>query len=148
MAPEVLLGGEAGARSDVYSIGCMAFWLLTGDQVFGEGPAMQVAVRHISDPPPPPSQVPGCDCPAELEALVLACLAKEPADRPADAGVVGERLAAIQPSSPWTNALARDWWRARVPAEPSPADAYSDTLPMDTGAPEGAPVDPAEHPIG
>src|SRR5262249_59050155 len=84
MPPERVLGGVVDERSDIYSLGCAAYWMLTGLTVFrGEPTAM--LIDHVKTAPQPPSQATGMTIPAQLEEIVLACLEKEPANRPQSA---------------------------------------------------------------
>lgn len=116
MAPEVILGhDDVDRRADVYAVGCVAFYLLTGTRVFQDGTQMQALIDHVHAAPVAPSQrVPG-GLPREVDELVLWCLKKDPADRPQDAG---ELLAAIRErhlARGWSNDHARAWWQARLP---------------------------------
>jgi serine/threonine-protein kinase len=96
MAPEMVTGeGQLDGRTDLYSVGCVAYYLLTGELVFAGETAVQTALLHVSQPPVPPSQRTGNPIPAELERLVLACLAKEPDDRPQSASELNAALAAM-----------------------------------------------------
>jgi serine/threonine-protein kinase len=86
LSPEVALGGQADARSDVYGLGGVLYYLLSGSAPFGDTPAAQLLAAHISKQPVPPSERLGGAIDAKLEALVMRCLAKDPAARYADAG--------------------------------------------------------------
>jgi serine/threonine-protein kinase len=110
IAPEQALGGEVDARADIYSTGCVAFWLLTGKLVFSGNTPMKLLTAHASQAPDPPSTRTELPVPRELDALVLACLAKDPAHRPASARTLLARLDAIKLEHPWTSERARDWW--------------------------------------
>ena len=79
MAPEVVLGTQpTDHRVDIYSLGCVAYWLVTGKLVF-EGPgAVKVMADHVHTPPPPPSSRSELPIPPELDALILECLEKDP----------------------------------------------------------------------
>jgi peptide/nickel transport system substrate-binding protein len=91
MSPEQINGGDVDARSDIYAVGCVLTELLTGKPPFHEGTPIGLMYWHVhADPPAPSSRNPRI--PAELDTLVLAALAKAPADRPADAGVYRARL--------------------------------------------------------
>ena len=118
LSPEVALGqGEVDARTDLYSLGCVAYWLVTGQLVFkGETP-MQVVVDHIQTTPIPPSQRTELDIPSALEQIILSCLEKKPEKRPQTALELGERLAACEIRQPWTQEDARRWWALNKPAE-------------------------------
>ncbi len=116
MAPEAALGGSAlDARVDLYGLGCVAYWLLTGERVFTGRTPMEVVLHHVKTPPVPPSQRVGRAIPASLEKLVLTCLAKEPDDRPPSAEWLAARLAECGIAEAWTPGRARDWWEKNGP---------------------------------
>jgi serine/threonine-protein kinase len=99
MAPEMAHDRTVDGRADLYSLGCVAYYLLTGHLVFeGETP-LQTILKHLQQQPEPPSRRTDRPIPADLETVVLACLAKRPDDRPRSAGELAERLAAIAPGS-------------------------------------------------
>jgi serine/threonine-protein kinase len=118
MAPEMATGDRpVDSRADLYALGCVAYWLLTGKLVFEAGTAVQTLLRHVRDVPEPPSKRTEIEVPAELDAIVLALLEKEPERRPADARELSARLAACQSRLPeWTPERARHWWSVHVPA--------------------------------
>lgn len=93
MSPEQINGADVDARSDVYAVGCVLFELLAGKPPFTEGNPLSLMYRHVHTPPPAPSAR-DPRLPAELDDLVLAALAKEPADRPATAAAYRDRLRA------------------------------------------------------
>jgi serine/threonine-protein kinase len=125
MAPELILGHhDVDRRADVYAIGCVAFFLLTGTRVFQDGNQMQVLVDHVHSEPVPPSRRAGVALPREVDAFVLDCLRKNPADRPQDAGELLERINAYNLASRWSNAHARSWWQARLPQLAVPLAAH------------------------
>jgi serine/threonine-protein kinase len=114
IAPEIALGdGRVDRRADVYALGCLAYYLLTGGPVFDEANPARLALRHVRETPPDVSARAGRDVPRELEALVLQCLAKSPADRPGTMAEVAERLEHMTLGS-WSRADARAWWQAHV----------------------------------
>ena len=116
IAPEQALGGEAvDSRADIYSTGCVAYWLLTGQLVFTADTAMKVLLAHAHTPPAPPSSRTDLPIPHELDALVLSCLAKDREQRPNSAGDLRQRLDAVVLRTPWTDVRARDWWQAHPP---------------------------------
>ena len=88
MAPEIASGAEVDGRADLYSLGCVAYYLLTGTLVFEGETAIQTILQHLQQPPVPPSVRTEGGIPPGLEAVVLACLAKRPGDRPATAADV------------------------------------------------------------
>jgi hypothetical protein len=115
MAPEVALGGDLDGRLDVYSLGCVLYWLLTGQLVFEDKSPARLMHKHIKAAPVPPSQRTELPIPPELDAIALSCLAKAPDDRPADANALRERLAALGIAEQWSRARARHWWDAHRP---------------------------------
>ncbi|MGE0864689.1 MAG: serine/threonine-protein kinase [Vicinamibacterales bacterium] len=116
MAPEVILGHDnVDRRADVYAIGCVAFYLLTGTRVFQDGTQMQALVDHVHAAPVAPSQRVTGGLPREIDELVLWCLRKEPADRPQDAGELLAAINGIHFARKWSNDQARAWWQARLP---------------------------------
>jgi serine/threonine-protein kinase len=93
LSPEQARGEPAGPASDVYSLGAILFQLVTGQVPFDAETPVAVAYRHVHDEPPVPSEVrPDLDLPGWLDDLVLRALAKDVADRPADAGVFAAEL--------------------------------------------------------
>jgi tRNA A-37 threonylcarbamoyl transferase component Bud32 len=112
MAPEqVRRTGDIGARADLYALGCVAWWLLTGRLVFEADTPMDMAVAHLTQPPDPPSMHAELPVPAALDALVMHCLEKDPGDRPQTALALREGLLAIDID--WDNARATSWWDAQ-----------------------------------
>jgi len=115
LPPEVALGREAETRSDLYALGCVAYWLLTGCTVFSGTTAMELAVQHAKDPPVPPSQRTELEIPPDLEAVVLTCLQKAPEDRPRDAADLARRLDACVLADAWTGDRSDTWWETHLP---------------------------------
>jgi serine/threonine-protein kinase len=121
MAPEVVLGApDSDHRVDLYAVGCVAYWLLTGEMVFKGENAMQVMLQHAQAEPERPSRRTDRPIPAALEDLVMQCLAKAPAERPASAAALGDRLGAVPLASAWTAERAEEWWSMH---RPRPRDA-------------------------
>jgi serine/threonine protein kinase len=142
MPPEQILGMPLDGRADLYALGCCAWWLLTGAELFPrEAADARLLHRHIYDPIPSlAAAVPG-GCPPALEAVITACLAKDPARRPADARAVAASLRAIAPPAEgaWTAEHAEAWWRAYQPA-PAPAAAASEVQVIMPGRTDLRPV--------
>jgi plasmid stabilization system protein ParE len=117
IAPEQALGGgDVDTRADIYSTGCVAYWLLTGQFVFTGDTAMTLVLAHANTPPQPPSSRTELPIPPDLDALVLACLAKDRDHRPRSARDLLQRLDALAIERPWTEARARQWWNVHLPA--------------------------------
>jgi serine/threonine protein kinase len=135
MAPEVILGGaEIDNRADVYSLGCVAYWLLTGHLVFEAETTMKMLMHHVQTPPVPPSQRTELPVPRELDEIVMACLAKDPADRPQRADELWKMTMSCKSCEKWDQDSARGWWETHLPhltqplvlalpLTPSPAEA-------------------------
>ena len=115
MAPELIAGGDVDARADVYSLGCVAYYLLTGQMVFEAETAMKMFVQHLQELPVPPSQRTELPVPPEVDALVLACLQKDPADRPQSAEALLRLIDSTRPAARWSNEQARVWWQRHLP---------------------------------
>jgi tRNA A-37 threonylcarbamoyl transferase component Bud32 len=139
MAPEMALGEAVDGRADIYALGCVAYFLLTGRIVFEAENTFQMVARHLRNEPVPPSLRAKVEVPQPLEALVLKCLAKRPSERPVDAAALRESLEAMK-LRPWTDAEAREWWtEAREKRTSAPA-----ALPLIGGA-DGATAQ--RHPV-
>jgi serine/threonine-protein kinase len=116
LAPEAITTpGRVGARSDLYSLGCVGYYLLTGRPVFEGRNVVEVCGHHLHTRPVPPSERLGQPVPEGLQALLLACLEKEPSRRPSFAGEFLETLDALRDIPAWTNEQARGWWTTRGP---------------------------------
>jgi serine/threonine-protein kinase len=105
-------------RADIYALGCVAYFLLTGTPVFHDANPVTLALKHVQAPPDPPSMRTELPIPKAFEALVLQCLAKKPADRPATAHDVAAAIAACG-LPPWTREDADAWWERHLPATSS-----------------------------
>jgi serine/threonine protein kinase len=116
IAPEVALGErEIDGRVDIYALGCVAYYLLTGQLVFDEPTATAMSIAHVQRPAPPPSTRSELPIPPALERLVLQCLEKNPADRPQSARDLHRMLEELEDVPPWTRADAAAWWRTHLP---------------------------------
>jgi eukaryotic-like serine/threonine-protein kinase len=116
IAPEQALGAaDVDSRADIYSTGCVAYWLLTGQLVFTADTPIGLLLAHAQTPPAPPSTRTEIAIPPDLEALVLCCLAKDRDQRPKSARDLLQRLDAIPLSQPWSDPRAREWWTTHLP---------------------------------
>jgi eukaryotic-like serine/threonine-protein kinase len=120
MAPEMILSPtEVDARVDIYGLGAVGYYLLTAKTVFEGSSMLELCSHHIHTRPTPPSER-GVELPPELDALILACLAKTPEQRPSSAV---EALSAMSRAHPWTTAQAAAFWQRFRGASPRPAQA-------------------------
>jgi serine/threonine-protein kinase len=110
MAPEMTVGEPVDSRADIYALGCVAYYLLTAKLVFEAENAVQVMLKHVTESPVPPSVRAGATMPEGLDQAVLACLAKEPGDRPRGALELGQMLADIR-GAHWPQERAAEWWK-------------------------------------
>jgi len=113
MSPEMGLGSpDIDWRTDIYALGCVAYWLVTGHRVFEDGSPMQILMDHIQKQPPPPSSRIETFLPPELDRLILSCLEKDPNNRPQTTQELIVALRAVPLAQPWTEERARHWWLA------------------------------------
>ena len=111
IAPEQAMGDRTvDGRADIYAIGCVGYWLLTGQFVFSADNAMSHLMHHINTPPAAPSTRTEMPIPPALEGLLLSCLAKSPNDRPQSAKQLVRALDQVVTAEPWTDDRARAWW--------------------------------------
>jgi serine/threonine protein kinase len=103
---------KVDAHSDVYAIGAVGYFLLTGMPVFGGATVMEICMKHVQTPPDAPSQRLGKPISPDLEALILKCLAKPQNDRPADAAQLLRELDKCKVAGHWTPDDAAAWWSA------------------------------------
>jgi serine/threonine-protein kinase len=116
MAPEVVLGeGRIDGRADLYSLACTAYWALTGQLLFEASTPARMLLHHAHTPPEPPSRVSELPIPGALEAVLMQCLEKDPARRPASALELEGRLSRVTCERPWTQERAAAWWQAHAP---------------------------------
>jgi eukaryotic-like serine/threonine-protein kinase len=115
MAPEEATGeSDVEPRSDLYSLGCVAYWLLTGKLVFDEPSSMKMTIAHATRDPIAPSRVADQVIPPALDDLVLRCLAKFPGERPGSAAELAREIADKGLAAGWTGDRARAWWREHL----------------------------------
>jgi eukaryotic-like serine/threonine-protein kinase len=116
MAPEIILGGtEVDRRADVYALGCVAYYLLTGQLVFEADTPMKMLLQHLQARPVPPSSRTELKIPREIDEFVLACLEKDPNDRPQDARELWMRACGCRECETWNQDAARSWWETYLP---------------------------------
>ncbi len=122
LSPEAITTpGAVDATSDLYAVGAMGYFLITGQPPFVADRLSDLCQMHLTAVPPPPSSLPGVDCPADLESALLRCLEKPPSRRPASARELGDLLTACDVPE-WSRQAADRWWdrlqRGLSPAVP------------------------------
>jgi serine/threonine-protein kinase len=115
MAPELVLGKQIDARADLYAVGCVGYWLLTGKLVFEEETFIATMLAHAQKTPVPPSRRTEIEIPPQLEKLLMSCLEKEPERRPSSAGEIRQALLQFGLGNSWTPERAEKWWRSHMP---------------------------------
>jgi len=138
LAPEAILSSKAATpQADLYALGAVGYFLLTGMTIFPEGDMAEVLAHHLSDEPEFPSVRLGRKLPEDLEYVIMACLSKDPADRPDGAHVLAEMLGACDCGS-WSREDAQLWWDEY--AEAAKAEVADGPL-GETGAPSAIEID-------
>jgi serine/threonine-protein kinase len=113
LAPEAVKAPEkVDGKADIYALGAVAYFLLTGQRVFEGQTILEVLGQHLHSDPPVPSEALGSPLPQEVDDIVLRCLAKEPEDRPCAKDLMTV-LQACAENSPWTAQDAEAWWATR-----------------------------------
>ena len=127
ISPEAVLTPEkVGPSADIYAVGAVGYFLLTGTHVFEGATLAEIIGQHLDRRPTSPSERLGRAVPPELEAVILECLAKEPARRPRGAHALAAALDAGPDAQPWTSDQAHAWWKhRRATGRPLPKDAPS-----------------------
>jgi serine/threonine-protein kinase len=116
MAPEALLGDqEPDHRADIYALGCVGYWLLTGACVFDATTLAQLLRQHLEGRPLPPSRRGASQVPPALDSVIMGCLAKEPSERPSSTQELSELLASCPTGTGWNSAQAAEWWDKHLP---------------------------------
>jgi serine/threonine-protein kinase len=128
MPPELVTGDPIDGRLDLYSLGCVGYFLLTGKLVFEAETALLMIGQHLRAEPIPPSLRSGRPVPEGLERLILECLAKVPTGRPSSAAELAQRLTALDEPS-WTAEEAQAWWESNLGTSAlAPPVVFSDPL--------------------
>jgi serine/threonine protein kinase len=137
MSPEAIqMPASVDACSDLYAVGAVGYFLLTGHPVFEASSVVELCQKHIDEPPTPPSERLGKPLPLELETAILACLEKSRAKRPQTARDLAQRLERCPIAAEWTIDYAESWWsqhdRGRTPvvghASSTTSNEYAATI--------------------
>ena len=138
VAPEAVTDPDHITHAvDLYALGAVGYFLITGRRLFDAPTAVEVCVQHVTEPPTPPSALPGVTIAPAFEAILLRCLAKQPADRYPTAAALAEALAALPRAGDWAPADAIAWWAAFDAAQRDAAHASATptrTITVDLGA--------------
>jgi len=118
LAPEAITDPRGvGAASDLYAVGGVGYFLLTGQRVFDGRTALHVCAQHLNATPEPPSARAREPVSPALDAIILRCLAKAPADRPASARALRLELTGLPEARDWDEDVAAEWWREHAMRE-------------------------------
>ena len=116
MAPEVAMGRQdVDGRADLYGLGCVAYWMLTGQLVFDAESAMGMVLAHVQKKPVPPSRRTEIEVPESLDRVILQCLEKDPGARPQNGRHLLDLLMECEGVEPWTQHAAELWWNTHLP---------------------------------
>jgi len=115
ISPEAIVSPETvGAAADLYAVGAIGYYLLTGTPVFQGRSAIELCTHHLHTRPQPMGDRLRAAVPVDLETVIMRCLAKAPGDRPADARQLAEMLAGCADAASWTEVDATRWWDAHA----------------------------------
>ncbi|MDQ3368571.1 MAG: serine/threonine protein kinase [Myxococcota bacterium] len=134
VAPEAITDPDRiGPAVDLYALGAVGYYLLTGKRMFDGKTAVEICIQHVTQVPKRPSEVAGVHVPRDLEAIVMKCLEKRPEDRFGSATELAEALARLPPSPDWDRAAALRWWRdfKELAAQPPPSETPTLTMTID-----------------
>lgn len=133
ISPEAIKGAELiDARSDIYCLGAVAYFMLTGRPPFDATSSAELMIDHLKATPAPPSQVSELPIPAEFDEIVLKCLEKKPEDRYPSAAALESALRTMPDEGPWSQEKARAWWSLHGLATETPP-AFEEPGPDEKG---------------
>ena len=123
LSPEAITAPDrVDARGDLYALGAVGYYMVTGRHVFSGATLVEVCSHHLHTAPEPPSARLGRPVPAALEAILLACLEKDPARRPASAHALRDALREVPGVAEWSEEDARAWWQRWRSQHTKPAE--------------------------
>jgi serine/threonine-protein kinase len=125
MAPEMASGETLDGRTDIYALGCVGYFLLTGCLVFEADTLFQMMAKLLRDDPLPPSRRTSAPIDPRLDAAIMTCLARERENRPASAAALRRLLDAIDIPA-WTEDQAKEWWD-NLPDEQAPVASFPES---------------------
>jgi hypothetical protein len=129
MAPEMASGADpVDRRADLYALGCVGYWLLTGQMVFEADSPLKMLIQHIQTIPVPPSIRTGRPVPLDLERVIMRCLEKDPTRRPQSADDLLAELDRVSLPHPWDQARARAWWVEHISQSPAPPEPAAEPV--------------------
>jgi eukaryotic-like serine/threonine-protein kinase len=129
MAPESALNTkDADVRADLYAVGAVGYWLLTGRLLFEGRTDYETLLEHVNRTPVPPSQKSETPIPSDLERIIMSCLKKNPHDRPQSARELMASLKAVSLAAEWTEDRAEHWWQAHRPTARGATTRLTETL--------------------
>ena len=118
MAPEQVLGDRPlDARTDLYAVGCLGYWLLTGHLVFEGETVMKTMMHHAHSKPTPPSERSELEISPTLDRIILTCLEKDPGQRHQNADELSRALAECGTMDSWTRERSHRWWDTHLPVQ-------------------------------
>jgi serine/threonine-protein kinase len=116
LPPEMALGkADIDGRADIYAVGCVAYWLVTGELVFEGSNPMELAIKHLQETPILPSKRTELEIPEELDETILQCLRKDPVERPQSASELAQLLEKSTLADSWSPSAAAEWWSRHIP---------------------------------
>jgi serine/threonine-protein kinase len=137
VAPEAVTDPEnVGPGADLYALGAVGYFLLTGKRVFEGKNAVETCIQHVTATPQPPSAVSALHVQPELEAILMKCLAKRPADRFESAAAMADAIRGLPSMKDWDVPDAHLWWRqfrAREQQDTVTGEASTITITVDLG---------------
>ena len=128
MAPEQALGDPVDGRTDIYALGCVAYWLVTGRLVFECDSPMVMMAHHLNKEPVAPSLRSELPIPKALDEIILSCLEKDPTQRPQTAEQLDALLAASELDRLWTPERAHEWWAMHEPTAVGTQETASEQI--------------------
>tara|TARA_R110002096_G_scaffold433887_3_gene653802 strand:+ start:3848 stop:5458 length:1611 start_codon:yes stop_codon:yes gene_type:complete len=129
ISPEAVMSPETvGPAADLYALGAVGYFLLTGKPVFSAASSMEMCVHHVRTEPAPLSDRTDQNISKELDSLIMECLAKEQSGRPASAAELRKRLREVPEAGTWNEAAALAWWRALPKEKPAEQEAPNNLL--------------------